>query len=139
MQALSGVITPSRPIWLMRQAGRYLPEYRELRATEPSCVDFCFNPATAAEATLQPIRRFGFDAAIIFSDILTIPLALGQTVTFEAQEGPRLPPIESPVTNTFPCEAAISSSAVSAVPSQSRKPVVAMSSGDVPCPASRGP
>ena len=96
MQALSGVITPSRPIWLMRQAGRYLPEYRELRATEPSFVDFCFNPAKAAEATLQPIRRFGFDAAIIFSDILTIPLALGQTVTFEAQEGPRLPPIESP-------------------------------------------
>ena len=96
MQALSGEVTPHRPIWLMRQAGRYLPEYRELRATEPSFMDFCFNAPKAAEATLQPIRRFGFDAAIIFSDILTIPLALGQQVTFEAGEGPRLPPLESP-------------------------------------------
>ena len=96
MQALSGEVTPLRPIWLMRQAGRYLPEYRELRATEPSFMDFCFHPAKAAEATLQPIRRFGFDAAIIFSDILTIPLALGQDVTFGVGEGPRLPPLETP-------------------------------------------
>ncbi len=96
LQALDGHATTQPPIWLMRQAGRYLPEYRELRATTSSFMEFCFNPAKAAEATLQPIRRFGFDAAIIFSDILVIPEALGQKVTFEAGEGPRLAPIETP-------------------------------------------
>jgi uroporphyrinogen decarboxylase len=80
------------PIWLMRQAGRYLPEYREVRAKAGSFLDLCFNPVLAAEVTLQPVRRFGFDAAILFSDILVVPHALGQKLTFEAGEGPRLSP-----------------------------------------------
>jgi uroporphyrinogen decarboxylase len=78
---------------MMRQAGRYLPEYRAVREKAGSFLDLCFNPELAAEVTLQPIRRFGFDGAILFSDILVIPHALGQTVTFEAGEGPRLAPI----------------------------------------------
>jgi uroporphyrinogen decarboxylase len=78
----------------MRQAGRYLPEYRKLRTQAGSFLDLCFDPALAAEVTLQPVRRFGFDAAILFSDILVVPFALGQKLTFEAGEGPRLfPPI----------------------------------------------
>ena len=81
------------PVWLMRQAGRYLPEYRALRAKSRSFLDFCYTPALAAEATLQPVRRFGFDAAILFSDILVIPDALGQKVAFEPDEGPKLDPI----------------------------------------------
>jgi uroporphyrinogen decarboxylase len=84
---------PARvPIWLMRQAGRYLPEYREVRAKAGSFLNLCFNPQLAAEVTLQPVRRFGFDAAILFSDILVIPYALGQKLTFETGEGPRLSP-----------------------------------------------
>ena len=79
----------------MRQAGRYLPEYREIRASVPTFLDFCYSPKLAMEATLQPIRRFGFDAAILFSDILVVPDALGQKVSFEQGEGPRLPPISS--------------------------------------------
>jgi uroporphyrinogen decarboxylase len=78
---------------MMRQAGRYLPEYREIRATVPTFLDFCYSPKLATEATLQPIRRFGFDAAILFSDILVVPDAFGQKVSFEQGEGPRLPPI----------------------------------------------
>jgi uroporphyrinogen decarboxylase len=81
---------------MMRQAGRYLPEYREVRAKAGSFLDLCFAPEFAAEVTLQPIRRFGFDAAIIFSDILVVPYALGRDVRFEAGEGPRLDPLDTP-------------------------------------------
>src|SRR5580692_4610817 len=81
---------------MMRQAGRYLPEYRELRAKAGGFLDLCFTPEYAAEITLQPIRRFNFDAAIIFSDILVIPYALGRSVRFEAGEGPRLDPLDMP-------------------------------------------
>lgn len=90
LKALAGETTPRPPVWFMRQAGRYLPEYRALRATTPGFIEFCLDSEKAAEATLQPMRRFGFDAAIVFADILLIPRALGQDVWFEAGEGPRL-------------------------------------------------
>ncbi|MBK8376212.1 uroporphyrinogen decarboxylase [Sphingorhabdus sp.] len=80
------------PMWLMRQAGRYLPEYRELRAQKGGFLELCYDSDTAAEVTLQPIRRFGFDGAILFSDILVIPHAMGQDLWFETGEGPRLAP-----------------------------------------------
>jgi len=80
------------PIWLMRQAGRYLPEYRALRAEKGGFLELCYDPVAAAEITLQPIRRFGFDGAILFSDILVIPHAMGQQLWFETGEGPRLAP-----------------------------------------------
>lgn len=96
LAALKGEVRPTPPLWLMRQAGRYLPEYREQRAKSPSFLDFCYNPAQAAEVTMQPIRRFHFDAAILFSDILVIPDALGQKVSFETGHGPQLEPIETP-------------------------------------------
>ena len=93
IRVLGGEALPTPPIWLMRQAGRYLPEYRELRAKAGSFLALCYNPEWAAEVTLQPIRRFGFDAAILFSDILVAPQALGQKLWFAEGEGPRLEPV----------------------------------------------
>jgi uroporphyrinogen decarboxylase len=84
------------PIWLMRQAGRYLPEYRAIRAQAGGFLDLCLDAKRAREITLQPIRRFGFDAAILFSDILVVPHALGQRVSFVEGEGPQLDPLEDP-------------------------------------------
>ncbi len=92
LRALRGENTPERPIWLMRQAGRYLPEYRALREQKGGFLALCYDPAAAAEITLQPIRRFGFDGAILFSDILIVPYAMGQDLEFLAGEGPRLSP-----------------------------------------------
>lgn len=92
LKALSGKSVSPPPIWLMRQAGRYLPEYRDKRAEAGSFLDLCYTPDAAAEVTLQPIRRFDFDAAILFADILLIPQALGQKLTFTPGEGPQLSP-----------------------------------------------
>jgi uroporphyrinogen decarboxylase len=98
LRVLDGETLERPPVWFMRQAGRYLPEYRELRAKAAGFISFCLDPEMAAEATLQPMRRFPFDAAIVFADILLLPGALGQKVWFEAGEGPKLgplPPIEA--------------------------------------------
>ena len=94
LKALSGRPTTPSPIWLMRQAGRYLPEYREIRKQAHSVLDLCRTPKLAAEITLQPLRRFDLDAAIVFSDILIVPHALGQEVEFVEGNGPKLEPIE---------------------------------------------
>jgi uroporphyrinogen decarboxylase len=94
LRVLSGETVFPPPIWLMRQAGRYLPEYRATRAKAGSFLDLCFNPELASEVTLQPIRRFGFDAAILFSDILVVPLALGRDLRFEEGRGPLMTPLD---------------------------------------------
>jgi uroporphyrinogen decarboxylase len=94
LDVLKGKRQPIPPAWMMRQAGRYLPEYRAVREQAGGFLDLCFSPKLAAEVTLQPVRRFHFDAAILFSDILVIPHALGQRVGFEAGEGPRLTPLQ---------------------------------------------
>ena len=93
LRALAGQVNYLPPIWLMRQAGRYLPEYREVRGKASSVLDLCRTPEFAAEVTLQPLRRFAFDAAIVFSDILIVPYALGQRVEFLEGEGPKLEPV----------------------------------------------
>jgi len=95
LRALKGETLARPPVWLMRQAGRYLPEYRELRARAEGFLDLCYSPDYAVEVTLQPIRRYGFDAAILFSDILVVPHALGQKVWFEEGVGPRLEALQS--------------------------------------------
>ena len=92
LDTLRGSSGPSRPVWLMRQAGRYLPEYRALRADKGGFLELVHDSAAAAEVTLQPVRRFGFDGAILFSDILVIPHALGQDLAFLEGEGPHLSP-----------------------------------------------
>ena len=93
LSVLGGQSLVPPPIWLMRQAGRYLPEYRAVREKAGSFLDLCYTPELAAEVTLQPVRRYGFDAAILFSDILVVPDALGQRVDFREGEGPSLEPI----------------------------------------------
>jgi uroporphyrinogen decarboxylase len=98
LRALRGEAVWPPPAWLMRQAGRYLPEYRAVRASVPDFIALCTTPALAAEVTLQPIRRFGFDAAILFSDILILPWALGQGLEYRDGEGPVLPPIRDEAT-----------------------------------------
>ncbi len=92
LNVLKGENTRKRPIWLMRQAGRYLPEYRELRAEKGGFLELVYDTEAAAEVTVQPIRRFGFDGAILFSDILIVPYAMGQNLEFLAGEGPKLSP-----------------------------------------------
>jgi uroporphyrinogen decarboxylase len=93
LRALRGDPMWPPPIWLMRQAGRYLPEYRATRAQAGDFLALCTNPALACEVTLQPIRRFRFDAAILFSDILILPWALGQGLEYREGEGPTMPPL----------------------------------------------
>src|SRR6478735_6216221 len=92
LETLQGKPGSRRPVWLMRQAGRYLPEYRELRAEKGGFLELVYDSEAAAEITLQPIRRFGFDGAILFSDILIVPYAMGQDLRFLAGEGPQLIP-----------------------------------------------
>src|SRR6056297_2073654 len=95
IRALKGETLDRPPFWFMRQAGRYLPEYRALRSEADGFLDLCYTPTKAAEVTLQPLRRYGMDAAILFSDILVIPDALGQNVRFVQGEGPKLDPVGS--------------------------------------------
>ena len=96
LRALRGETLPTPPVWMMRQAGRYLPEYRATRAQAGDFLSLCYNPELAAEVTLQPIRRYGFDAAILFADILLVPQALGPKLWFVTGEGPRLETVTTP-------------------------------------------
>lgn len=93
LETLKGNPSERVPFWFMRQAGRYLPEYRKIRATMPSFMEFCYNPTNATEVTMQPIRRYGMDGAILFADILVVPDGLGQKVWFEQGFGPKLDPV----------------------------------------------
>ncbi|MEX0405685.1 uroporphyrinogen decarboxylase [Aquibium sp. LZ166] len=94
MRVLNSEAVYPPPIWMMRQAGRYLPEYRDVRKEAGNFLDLCYNPDLAVEVTLQPIRRFGFDASILFSDILVVPHALGRDLRFEEGQGPLMTPID---------------------------------------------
>jgi uroporphyrinogen decarboxylase len=107
LRALKGEVLPTPPIWMMRQAGRYLPEYRATREQAGDFLSLCYNSVLAAEVTLQPIRRYGFDAAILFADILLLPQALGPKLWFETGEGPRMETTNTPaqVANLKPAEA----------------------------------
>jgi uroporphyrinogen decarboxylase len=96
LRALAGETLSFPPWWLMRQAGRYLPEYRQVRARADDFVELCLTPPVAAELTLQPIRRYGMDGAILFSDILMLPYALGQRLAYHEGEGPVLERVEDP-------------------------------------------
>ena len=98
LKTINGHKQRRTPVWMMRQAGRYLTEYRNVRATQKDFISFCLNPEQASAVTLQPIARYGFDAAIIFSDILMVPWALEQNVRFKPNIGPLLDPLEIPGT-----------------------------------------
>ena len=95
MNVLAGRKSKRRPIWFMRQAGRYLPEYRKLREQAGSFLELCYSPELAAEVTLQPLRRYDLDAAIIFADILVVPHAMGNGLSFVEGEGPKLETVRS--------------------------------------------
>ena len=96
LKTISGHKQTGTPVWMMRQAGRYLKEYQAVRATQKDFISFCLNPKQASAVTLQPITRYGFDAAIIFSDILIVPWALNQKVRFQPNVGPLLDPLDIP-------------------------------------------
>jgi uroporphyrinogen decarboxylase len=102
LRVLAGEVVSPPPIWIMRQAGRYLPEYRTTRERAGSFLDLCFTPALAAEVTLQPVRRFDLDAAILFSDILVVPHAFGQNVSFVEGQGPVLEPLREEILHADP-------------------------------------